>query len=684
MGTVAAVVAVLALAALLSVGVGLGESLAQSSSGPTSPSFYQDDGAAVERIAVGLAPGVRLVKQADGSLSVVRGGLAAPVGGSSDVPVRLSGELAALGISVLEIPGTKGLPAAGGTDGASPGTMADGAVEASELVQTLRLMPGVLWAEESHPVYACIVPDDPLYPSGASGGGQWSLPHVGLPAAWDETTGATDVIVAIVDSGINADLPDFAGRIVSPYNVILGTDLWPAWKDNYGHGSAVAGVAVAAGNNGYGMAGVAWGVKIMPVKIANSNESDDVTLSNGIRYAVDHGADVINVSFAGAQWSYTQSQAVNYALAHDVVIVGATGNNYSSTVYYPAAIPGVIAVGASDRYDARASFSNYGSELDLLAPGTNIVSATKDTSQWAVWSGTSFASPLVAGVVALMRSADPALSVGELTDMLNYSADDLGSAGWDYQTGWGLVDAEEAVSQAAAGGTTSTTEPPTTSSTTTSTTTTTTTITTTSTTTTTSSTTSTTSTTAPSTTTTTAPRFVDVDDETPYADQIEQLAAMGVVSGTGDGYFHPLEALKRQQFAKMIVLVLGYPVSEQDLAPFTDVLHIPGDLYPYHYVAVAYAEGITEGTAPYRFSPYSPITRAQMITMVSRAAGLPEPPTDYVPPFSNFSTVHYPYARKAAAAGLLDSLLGIGPDYDFFASATRAEVCALLYGLLEQ
>ena len=104
------------------------------------------------------------------------------------------------------------------------------------------------------------------------------------------------------------------------------------------------------------------------------------------------------------------------------------------------------------------------------------------------------------------------------------------------------------------------------------------------------------------------------------------------MTGTGDGLFHPQEALKRMQFAKMIVLALGYPVSEGDACPFADVAHVPGDLYPYHYVAVAYLRGITQGTKPGRFSPYSPLTRAQMITMAARAAQLPEPPWTTCPP----------------------------------------------------
>ncbi|MCZ7664038.1 MAG: Ig-like domain-containing protein [Thermoleophilia bacterium] len=194
----------------------------------------------------------------------------------------------------------------------------------------------------------------------------------------------------------------------------------------------------------------------------------------------------------------------------------------------------------------------------------------------------------------------------------------------------------------------------------------------------------TTTTTAPQTTTTTAPppQFSDVPATHPYASQIQALAAGNIVSGPGDGSFRPNEPVVRQQFAKMIVRTLGLPVSEADVPPFDDVDLVLGNLYPDNYVAVAAAYGITVGTAPRTFSPWARITRAQLVTMVARAANLAEPPSGYVPPFPDFSAVHYPWARKAAYAGLLEGLLGVGSSYDFWAPASRGEVCAVLEKLL--
>ena len=135
----------------------------------------------------------------------------------------------------------------------------------------------------------------------------------------------------------------------------------------------------------------------------------------------------------------------------------------------------------------------------------------------------------------------------------------------------------------------------------------------------------------------------------------------------------------------MVVLTMGYPVSAADTSPFVDVADVSGSLYPYDYVAAAWKNGITQGTTATHYSPYANISRAQVITMVVRGAQLAEPPASYVPPFSDFSLVHYPSARTAAYAGLLDGLSGVGTSgYDFWIPATRGEACVLLYNLLHR
>jgi hypothetical protein len=196
----------------------------------------------------------------------------------------------------------------------------------------------------------------------------------------------------------------------------------------------------------------------------------------------------------------------------------------------------------------------------------------------------------------------------------------------------------------------------------------------------------TTTTTAPTTTTTTQPqRFPDVPAWHPYATQINDLAARDIIVGNPDGTFGPEDWVKRQQFAKMIVLTQGLPTSESNVCPFGDLdISGPTGLYPDNYVAVCAGKGITIGTGPGKFSPWNEITRAQLITMVGRAAGLPDPPAGYNPPFNNFSDTHYPWARRAAYAGLPQGLQGFGPNWDFWAPATRGEVATILYNMLHQ
>jgi hypothetical protein len=199
----------------------------------------------------------------------------------------------------------------------------------------------------------------------------------------------------------------------------------------------------------------------------------------------------------------------------------------------------------------------------------------------------------------------------------------------------------------------------------------------------------------PSSTTTTAPtpqptsRFSDVPDSHPYYAQIGDLAQRAIVSGFPTGVFQPESPVTRQQFAKMIVKSLGWSMAASYEQPFADVGYgmDPNDpLYPDQYVAALAASGITEGTGSGQrlFEPYANITRAQVITMIARAAGLADPPAGYAPPFDVFDPTHYEFARMAAYAGLLEGIAGMGPDYSFLQPAGRGEVSAMLYNLLNR
>ena len=181
--------------------------------------------------------------------------------------------------------------------------------------------------------------------------------------------------------------------------------------------------------------------------------------------------------------------------------------------------------------------------------------------------------------------------------------------------------------------------------------------------------------------------FPDISGS-PYETAIVDLAGRGIIAGREDGTFGPSDTVSRQQFAKMIVKALGFTVSGTEVCPFVDVAGQIGSdpFYPSKYVAVCAAQGITTGTTPTTFSPTGKITHQQLITMVVRAAGLPDPPTSYVPGFtaSQFSLAeHYQNAAKAACGGLLDGLQGVGASYNFLAPSTRGECAQVLYNLLQ-
>jgi hypothetical protein len=181
------------------------------------------------------------------------------------------------------------------------------------------------------------------------------------------------------------------------------------------------------------------------------------------------------------------------------------------------------------------------------------------------------------------------------------------------------------------------------------------------------------------------PPFPDIGHGWVYEKAVADLAHRGIILGYNNGEFGPQDPVTRQQFAKLIVLTLGIPTSEANVSPFRDVaVSGPGTLYPDNYVAVCASEGITLGTGKGLFSPWNNISRAQVLTMVARAADLPEPPGDYQPPFGEFSPDHYSWARKAAYFGLMNSLTGVSPYYDFWQPATRGETAAILYNLLHR
>ncbi|MFV2058000.1 MAG: S8 family serine peptidase, partial [Thiohalomonadales bacterium] len=361
----------------------------------------------------------------------------------------------------------------------------------------LRKRTDVLSVRLNYRVYANAIPNDPNYNL------QWHYPAINLPQAWDITTGSSNVIVAVVDSGVLLDHPDLSqpGKLVPGYDFIVndtnsndgqpGIDPDPYDVGNGGggtvsssfHGTHVAGTIAASSNNGIGVAGVAWGVKIMPIRVIGINGGSSYDVEQGIRFAAGlandsrtvpaQKADIINLSLGGPANTTIAPPAYAQARAANVIVIAAAGNSATSTPSAPAAYTGVVSVSATNLSKQLASYSNFGNTIDVAAPGGSsgdlngdgfpdrvFSTGGNDTSgtiqfNYNLKMGTSMAAPHVAGVAALMKSIYPAMTPSDFDNMLVRGdlTQDLGLVGRDNSFGYGLIDASKAVlaAQAASG-----------------------------------------------------------------------------------------------------------------------------------------------------------------------------------------------------------------------------------------
>ncbi|MBZ8139387.1 peptidase S8 [Rubrivivax gelatinosus] len=274
-------------------------------------------------------------------------------------------------------------------------------------------------------------------------GSEWHLTTIAAPAAWDLSQGA-GVTIAILDSGVDGAHPDLAARMVAGWNFYDGN---ADTSDANGHGTAVAGAAAATSDNATGVAAVAGKASLMPVRIADANAyAYWSTVAQGLTWAADHGARVANISYNGVAGSSSIASAANYLRSKGGLVVVAAGNDGIDPGY--AATGAMIPVAATDGADQRTSWSNYGAFVALAAPGANIWTTNRGGG-YSAWSGTSFSSPITAGVVALMMARRPDLPNTAIESLLYASAKDLGAAGRDTSFGWGRVDAAAAVAAAA-------------------------------------------------------------------------------------------------------------------------------------------------------------------------------------------------------------------------------------------
>lgn len=267
---------------------------------------------------------------------------------------------------------------------------------------------------------------------------QYGLKKPNYPGAWNNTRGG-NIRIGIVDSGVQAGHPDMRGKVVEQRDFVDGDG---RAEDNVSHGTHVSGIAAADTNNSRGVAGACPGCKILAAKIADSyNGPTDARIAKGINWSTNNGADVINLSLGGPQRSAVIRRAVNRAWDRGVVVVAAAGNDGSFERQYPAAYLRVMAVSATDRYDRKARFSQRGKWLSVAAPGVDILSTIP--GGYDRYSGTSMASPNVAGLAGLM--VRQGRSNQQIRSRIQRTAVDLGPEGKDVNYGHGRVNARRAV-----------------------------------------------------------------------------------------------------------------------------------------------------------------------------------------------------------------------------------------------
>ncbi|MGY4927568.1 type VII secretion-associated serine protease mycosin [Streptomyces sp. 900105755] len=293
---------------------------------------------------------------------------------------------------------------------------------------------------------------------------QWGLSALHLDEAW-RTTKGKGITVAVLDTGVEADHPDLAGNVLAAKDMI-GFGAGPGDRDWARHGTAMAGIIAGHGHgvgNGDGVMGVAPEAKILPVRViledgdgarAKARSTRGNALAEGIRWAADHGADVINLSLGddsdSAHPEPSEDEAIQYALKKDVVVVASAGNggDKGDHISYPAAYPGVIAATAVDKFGTRAGFSTRRWYATVSAPGVDIVIADPDHKYYEGW-GTSAASAFVSGAVALIKAAHPGLTPAQIKKLLEDTARDAPAGGRDDSRGFGMIDPAAAIKAAA-------------------------------------------------------------------------------------------------------------------------------------------------------------------------------------------------------------------------------------------
>ncbi|WP_170065576.1 S8 family serine peptidase [Clostridium vincentii] len=305
----------------------------------------------------------------------------------------------------------------------------------------LKSNPNIEKVEEDKLLKIEAVPNDPKYTS------QWYIPNINFPKLWDyNIISKKNVTIAVIDSGINYNHEDLKGMILDGgYNFYNNsTDVY----DDNGHGTGVAGIINANSNNSKGIVGLQSNmpIKILPLKTSDSNGWSYLSdMLRAVEYAIEKDVDVINLSMGSSYYSEIENEEIQKAINNGIVVVASAGNDGDSSYEYPASYDNVIAVGATDQNNNKAGFSNYNNKVSLSAPGQNILT-TNLSGGYSYYSGTSFSTPIVSAMVAIIKSVRPDLSPQEIKSILQNNSLDLGTVGRDNYFGYGKVDAYKSIS----------------------------------------------------------------------------------------------------------------------------------------------------------------------------------------------------------------------------------------------
>jgi serine protease len=347
----------------------------------------------------------------------------------------------------------------------------EGSTDPLVLSSKLKQMPEVEWAEPRFVYKTGYIPNDQLYST------QWHLTKIQAPQAWDITRGDSSIVIGIIDTGVDWDHPDLSANIWRNIDEIPGNgvdddgngfvDDIRGWdfgglngtpdnnpmEDRPDHGTHVAGIAAAVTDNTIGVSSIGYRSRVMPVKASR----DDIRTTagqaliiygyEGIQYAADNGAKIINLSWGGSGYSIAGQEIINAVVSQGVLVIGAAGNNQNSSVFYPSSYDNVLSVASTGPDDVRSFFSNYGITVDVSAPGTNL-NSTWQNDIYAYLSGTSMAAPLVAGLAALVTKQFPLFNPLQIGEQIRVNTDDIYSLNppaYNYLLGKGRINAFKAL-----------------------------------------------------------------------------------------------------------------------------------------------------------------------------------------------------------------------------------------------